>query len=99
LQVKGEGRWYKLSSAEQKILQEAAIESRDYQRKVSREQASKAVAELRSKGMEVNELAAAELGRMREKTKPIAQRFSAEYDPAIVRVFNAELEKIHGKSN
>jgi hypothetical protein len=49
--------------------------------------------------MEVNELAAAELGRMREKTKPIAQRFSAEYDPAIVRLFNAELEKIHGKSN
>jgi tripartite ATP-independent transporter DctP family solute receptor len=91
--------WDKLSSAEQKILQDAAIESRDYQRKVSREQASKAVAELRSKGMEVNELAAAELGRMREKTKPIAQRFSAEYDPGIVRVFNAELEKIHGKSN
>ncbi len=33
-----------LSAAEQKILQEAAIEARDYQRQVSREQAQKAVA-------------------------------------------------------
>jgi TRAP-type transport system periplasmic protein len=91
--------WDKLSPTEQKILQEAAIESRNYQRQVSREQASKAVAELRAKGMAVNELAAAELARMRDKTKPIAQRFSAEYDPAVVRVFTTELEKIHGKSN
>jgi TRAP-type transport system periplasmic protein len=91
--------WYRLSAAEQKILQEAAIEARDYQRQVSREQAQKAVAELRGKGMQVNEMAPAELDRMRDKTKPIGQRFSAEYDQGIVQLFNAELDRIHGKKN
>jgi TRAP-type transport system periplasmic protein len=91
--------WDRLSAAEQKILQEAAIEARDYQRQVSREQAQKAVAELRGKGMQVNEMAPAELDRMRDKTKPIGQRFSAEYDQGIVQLFNAELDRIHGKKN
>jgi hypothetical protein len=32
---------------------------------------------------------------MREKTKPIAQKFSAEYDPEIVKLFNSELDRVH----
>src|SRR5918994_1060160 len=91
----GKKFWDKLSPAEQKILQEAAIEARDYQRKVSREQAQQAIADLKAKGMQVNEVPQAELARMREQTKPIAERFSAEYDPAIVKLFNAELERVH----
>jgi tripartite ATP-independent transporter DctP family solute receptor len=85
--------WDRLSPAEQTILKEAFAEARDYQRKVSREQAQTAVAELQSKGMQVNEIAPAELDRMREKTKPVAERFATEYDPAIVNLFNAELER------
>ena len=91
--------WDRLSPAEQKILQEAAIEARDYQRRVSREEASKAVGELRAKGMQYNEVSQDELARMREQVKPIAQKFSAEYDPAIVTLFNTELARIHGKGN
>lgn len=86
--------WDKLSKEEQTILQEAANEARDYQRKISREQAQAAIAELKSKGMEINEIGPAELAKMREKTKPIAQKFSAEYDPAIVKLFNSELDRI-----
>jgi tripartite ATP-independent transporter DctP family solute receptor len=91
--------WDKLSPAEQQILQEAAIEARDYQRKVSREQAQKAVAGLQAAGMQVNELTSAELDRMREKTKPIGQRFAAEYDQATVQLFTGELGRIHGTRN
>jgi TRAP-type transport system periplasmic protein len=86
--------WDKLSKDEQAILQEAANEARDYQRKVSREAAAAAIGELKAKGMAVNEIAPAELAKMREKTKPIAQKFSADYDPAIVKLFNAELDRI-----
>jgi tripartite ATP-independent transporter DctP family solute receptor len=89
----GKKFWDGLSPQEQAILREAAIEARDYQRKVSREQAQTAVAELQSKGMQVNEIAPAELDRMREKTKPVAERFATEYDPTIVNLFNAELER------
>jgi tripartite ATP-independent transporter DctP family solute receptor len=91
--------WDKLSPEEQKILQEAASEARDYQRKVSREQAQKAVAGLQAAGMQVNELTSAELDRMREKTKPIGQRFAAEYDQATVQLFTGELERIRGTKN
>lgn len=87
--------WDQLSPDEQKILQDAANEARDYQRKVSREQAQSAVSDLKAKGMAVNEITPAELARMRDKTKPIAQKFSAEYDPEIVKLFNSELDRVH----
>ncbi len=91
--------WDKLSPAEQKILQDAATETRDYQRKISREQAQQAIGDLKAKGMQVNEVPPAELARMRQQTKPIADKFSAEYDPAIVKLFNAELDRVHALNN
>jgi len=44
--------------------------------------------------MQVNELAPAELERMRLLTKPVADKFAAEYDPKVVGVFNAEFKRI-----
>jgi tripartite ATP-independent transporter DctP family solute receptor len=87
--------WDKLSPTEQKILQEAAIEARDYQRKVSREQADKAIADLGKSGMQVNDIAPAELNRMRDATKEITARVTADYDPALLKLFNDELVRIH----
>jgi tripartite ATP-independent transporter DctP family solute receptor len=88
--------WDTLSPAEQKIMKDAAVEARDYQRQVSRDMAGKALAELKAKGMQVSELAPAEVAKMRAAVKPIHEKFSAEYDPAIVKTFNAEMEKIQG---
>jgi len=59
--------WDTLSSAEKKVLQDAAVKSRDFERKDTREEATKALAELKAKGMQINELPAAEANRMREK--------------------------------
>ncbi|MDQ2083912.1 TRAP transporter substrate-binding protein [Xanthobacteraceae bacterium Astr-EGSB] len=87
--------WDKLSPTEQKILQDAAIEARDYQRKVSREQADKAIADLGKHGMQVNDIAPAELNRMRDATKEIATRVTADYDPALLKLFTEELARIH----
>lgn len=87
--------WDQLSPDEQKIHQDAAIEARDYQREVSREQAKAAIDDLKIKGMEINEIAPAALARMRDKTKPIAEKFSADYDGAIVKLFNSELDRMH----
>jgi len=86
--------WDKLTPAEQKILQDAANEAIVYQRQVSRDIAGKAVAELKAKGMQYTELAPAEIAKMQAAVKPIHQKFAAEYDPAIVKMFNAELERI-----
>jgi tripartite ATP-independent transporter DctP family solute receptor len=86
--------WDKLSATEQKILQDAATEAGSYQRALSRETAIAARKELEDK-MQVNDVPAAELARMRELTAPVAAKFAASYDPAIVKLYRDELAKAH----
>jgi tripartite ATP-independent transporter DctP family solute receptor len=86
--------WDRLTPAEQKILQDAANEARAYQRQVSRAAAAKAVDELKGKGMQYNEIAPAEVERMRQIAKPVSDKFAAAYDPAIVKLYNDELARI-----
>jgi tripartite ATP-independent transporter DctP family solute receptor len=59
--------WDQLSKTEQKVLLDAARVSRDYERKDTREEASKAMADLKAKGMQINQLPASESDRMRDK--------------------------------
>lgn len=86
--------WDRLSPAEQKLIQEAAIEAQNYQRGVSREAASKALGELKAKGMNFNEIAPAEVARMRAAVKPVHDKFAASYDPAVMTLFRSELERV-----
>src|SRR4249920_671924 len=86
--------WDRLSPAEQRMMNEAANESRPYQREASRSAAQKAVAELQAKGMQFNEVPLAEQARMRDIAKPVVDKFAASYDPAIVKLYNAELARV-----
>lgn len=86
--------WDKLSSAEQKMLQDTYAETREYQKEQTRIAADKALAELKAKGMQFTEITPAEQARMRQAVKPVAERFSADYDQAKVKLFNAELERV-----
>lgn len=86
--------WDRLSPAEQKIMREAADEARTYQRQVSRAAAQKAVGDLQAKGMQFNQVAPAELARMRAIAKPVTDKFSASYDPAVVRLYQSELARV-----
>jgi TRAP-type transport system periplasmic protein len=69
--------WDGLSKAEQKVLLDAAVKSRDFERKDTREEAAKALADLKAKGMQVNELTPAETNRMREKLTAINASIAA----------------------
>ena len=86
--------WDRLSAAEQKLLQDAALEAQAYQRVASREVSGKAVAELKAKGMVHNEIEPAEQARMRAAVRPVYDKFAASYDPAIVTLFRSELERV-----
>jgi tripartite ATP-independent transporter DctP family solute receptor len=86
--------WDGLTPAEQKMMHEAADESRAYQRTASRAAAQKAVAELQAKGMQYNELSPAEQARMRAVAKPVAEKFAATYDPVLVKLYNDELARV-----
>lgn len=85
--------WDKLSPAEQKILKDAATEATGYQRQVSRASAQRSVGDLQAKGMQYNELSASERAKMTQVAKAVTDRFAATYDPAIVKLYNAELSK------
>jgi tripartite ATP-independent transporter DctP family solute receptor len=90
--------WDRLNEEERKVLQDAAVEARDYQRAVSREQDAKAVDELKAAGMEVSELPAEEIAKLREKVKPVVDKYTQEIDQDLVQQLNAEIEKVRGKS-
>jgi len=89
--------WDRLSATEKTIIQDAFREAQDYQRQESRRQVSEAIAQLKGKGMQVNEVAPAELERMRQATKPVKDKFTSQYDPAIVKIFQSEVERVNSK--
>ncbi|MBN9408299.1 MAG: TRAP transporter substrate-binding protein [Burkholderiales bacterium] len=86
--------WDRLSPAEQKIIQDAATEAQNWQRVASREVTGKALGELKAKGMVYNDIAPAELASMRAAVRPVYDKFSAAYDPAVVTLFRSELERV-----
>ncbi|QCK87915.1 TRAP transporter substrate-binding protein [Phreatobacter aquaticus] len=90
----GKKFWDQLSADERKLIQDSVNESRDYQREVTLKADTESLGELKAKGMQFNEIAPAEMARIRTATRPVAAKFSADLDQAKVRLFNAELERV-----
>lgn len=66
--------WDKLSREDQTVIVNAARASRDYERRDTREEAERAMTQLKAKGMRINELPFAEATRMRNRlTRVYAQ--------------------------
>lgn len=86
--------WDGLSADEKKALNESAVASRDFERKDSRAEAIKAVDFLKGKGMQVSIVSDAELGRMREKSKPAIDKFAADGGADLVKELQAEIGKL-----
>jgi TRAP-type transport system periplasmic protein len=84
----------KLSADEQKALVDCAAVGRDEQRKVSRTLAAKALANLKTAGMQVNELPAAEQARLREAVKPVYERHAATIGPETVAKMQEALAQV-----
>ncbi|MEZ5664648.1 MAG: TRAP transporter substrate-binding protein [Burkholderiaceae bacterium] len=85
--------WDGLSRDEQKVLMDAAVKSRDFERQDTRAEAAKALADLKGKGMQVNELSAAEASRMREKLGAINAGISANVGEGLWKEVQAEIGK------
>ncbi len=89
--------WDQLSADEKKVLEDASREACLYQRKIAREMSEKSKQTLIKAGMQINDIAPAELQRMRDKVKPVIEKYSAQVGQPLVKEFYAELEKAHGK--
>ncbi len=88
-------RWFDgLSGDERKILQEAAVASRDFERQDSRAASAQSITALKEKGMQINELSAAELDRMREMVKPAFDKYAADGGADLLKGLQAEIAKV-----
>ncbi len=83
-------KWFDgLSAADKAAVKAAAVEAGVYQRQQQREQAVKLVDGLKGKGMQINELAPAELQRLRATAAPIVAKFSETISPDTVKLLQA----------
>ncbi|MEO8297718.1 MAG: TRAP transporter substrate-binding protein DctP [Burkholderiales bacterium] len=84
--------WDALTPADQKVLQDAAMEASKYQRQVNRDKATGDLDALRTAGMQVSEFSAAEQAKLREKLKPVVDKHGVAI-AATVAELQAELAK------
>jgi tripartite ATP-independent transporter DctP family solute receptor len=89
--------WDAMSPAEKDVISQAAKEAAVYERKESREQTKKSIDLIRQAGVAVNEISPAEIERIRQKVKPVVDKYSKEIDPELVKLVNDSLAKVRGK--
>lgn len=84
--------WDTFSADEKKIVTDAAAEAIKYERQVTREQEAQALDSLKKAGMEVTELPAAEVAKLREKMVPVIEKHAAASAETLAAL-KAELAK------
>ncbi|MBV7521264.1 TRAP transporter substrate-binding protein [Ensifer sp. ENS12] len=89
--------WDGLNDEEKAVLEAAATEARDYQRKVSREADAAALEEIRKTGMEVSEFSPEETQKLRDAVKPVIEKFSAEIGAETVQTLFKEISVARGQ--
>ncbi len=86
--------WDQLNPAERTVFKEACVEARDYERKLSRDEDVKTIAELKARGMAINELSPDALAQMRQQLKPITDKYSKEIGEGLINEVNVEIAKV-----
>jgi tripartite ATP-independent transporter DctP family solute receptor len=89
--------WDRLTAAERKIVQDASNEAGVYERHVSREANEKSAESLKKKGMQINTIAPQEIARMRDKVKPVNDKFVKEGGEALAAEMFAEINKVRAR--
>lgn len=89
--------WDTLSKDEQKVLMDAARASREFERKDTREEAGRALADLKGKGMQINELSPAEAARMRDKLTQVNAGIAVNVGMDLWNETQGALAKMRGK--
>ena len=87
----------KLTPAEQGVLRQCGADSRDEQRRVNRQQNVQSLARLKERGMQVNEVPASEIARMREKVQPLYDKQTAAIGAETMDLVASELKRIRGQ--
>jgi len=89
--------WDGLSKDERAALQKAAVAAREFERKDTRDEAAKALADLKAKGMQINELSPAEAGRMRDRLTRVNASIAANVGMDLWNETQAELGRLRAR--
>ena len=89
--------WDALPEADRQGLEKAALEAGLLQRKLLDEGDKSVIKKFEEAGVKVNAIAPEELARIREKVKPVADKFSQIVGEEFYKEFNAELAAIRKK--
>ncbi|NHC61147.1 TRAP transporter substrate-binding protein [Paenalcaligenes suwonensis] len=92
-----ERTWNKLSDAERQVLMDAARDSKDEQRRVSREMEAKALTTIQANGTQVTSISPDEINRMREATQTITDKYTPQIGSEAVTEIMTEITKIRSK--
>jgi len=88
--------WDQLNPQEQAVLREAAMEGQKVQRAANRALNEKSLTSLKAKGMQVNEISAAEQKRMFDKVKPVYDKNIPTIGAEPVKMVMDALKKARG---
>jgi tripartite ATP-independent transporter DctP family solute receptor len=88
--------WERLSPQEQALLREAAIEGQKVQRAANRALNAKSLASLRAKGMQINEISAAEQDRIRARVAPVYEKHKESIGAEAITLVQNELKRVRG---
>ena len=88
--------WDRLDAEEQKLLQDAATEARDYQRKVSREANAGFLDDIKKSGMQVVELTPDQLATFRTAVEPVVAQFRGSIGAETVDAVFTQLKTLRG---
>jgi hypothetical protein len=88
--------WDQLNPQEQALLREAAIEGQKVERAANRTLNEKSLASLKTKGMQVNEVTAAEQNRIRAKVASVYDKHKDSIGADAIKVVQDELKKARG---
>ena len=79
-------------------MREAAAEATDLPAPGDARGQAKALEQLKEEGMEVSELPPEELAKMKEKAKPVIEKFTADVGPEFVAEVYAAVEQARAKN-
>jgi TRAP-type transport system periplasmic protein len=85
--------WDQLSADERNIIESSMNEVLEPQRKMARELDQKALDFLKKAGLKVSIVSPAERARMRERVKPVVDKYAAQLPEDLRKEFFAEVEK------
>lgn len=89
----GKKFWEKLTPTEKTILQSSCSEAGVHERKASREASAKDLAALVASGVAFNEVPPQELAKMREKVKPVIDKYTKELGEDLFKQTYVAIEK------